>query len=124
VPLSENINTYSDVKPILDAALKSNGGVYRLASFNDAIRWRQRAYKFRLLVQRRATREMNIAGAEGSTPYDTMILRIAGTRPEVIIEFQAPRGEFVPNEEPATPSTVLDEDALLAAARRLAGEEE
>lgn len=47
--MSKNLATYSDIREVLDQVLASGDGSFILATHNDAIAWRLRAYKFRKL---------------------------------------------------------------------------
>ena len=69
---SKNINSYSHVKNVLDAALQHGEVVYELPSSGDAHRWRMEAHAFRKL-----------ASAMGDRRYDGLILRLSGAMVEI-----------------------------------------
>ena len=101
---------YTDVREILDAALRSGGGEFTLATHGAAIHWRQRAYKFRKLFAETVAKD---------SPYDGLTLpQIPAESSTVLIKLRAQRGTFVPLGEPvAEPG---DDDGLLDAALNLA----
>jgi hypothetical protein len=83
-------SSYSDIRPILDAALAAGGGQYRprgangQASPQAAIRFRHRAYSFRRALQHQL-REQGMGIVEVSTPYDSMVLSIDAQDPTLVI---------------------------------------
>lgn len=70
MPLSKNLHTFLDVEQILLAARESNGAIYTLANYADAVSWRRRAYQYRKLL---AEQTGSLAGP-GATPWDDMRL--------------------------------------------------
>lgn len=112
-----SLESFADVKQILDSAIRSGGGMYRLSSSGSAIAWRQRANKFRKQWY-----------AERRTPdYEYLILRLPNGSDTVEIAFRQPSGEFIPTSSPAEfipnvpaeSSTVTDElDEVAADIRR------
>ncbi len=113
---------YAAEKAVLDRALASNGGRYRLDTPGKAIHWRQRCYQMRT----RLRNEIN-TGNEGvplATKYDPISLRPDPADPCVmIIEVGIPKGEFTPG--PAVPDEWIQgeilPDPLEAEALALAG---
>lgn len=136
MPLPNNVNSYADVKVVLDAALAAGGGVYKLKTEKEAVRWRQRAYHFRKLAQRQAAAGSNLANYQPPTPYDSMHLTIEG--PKVLIGMIRPAegvlvlpdgSEIVPeipkvsfNEKEK--QRLDEEEALHLAALKLIGDED
>lgn len=87
--LSQNINNYRHVFPILDAALANNGGTYKLLSKSQALRWRMEAYQYRKLLS-----------AHGPTKYDDLVLSVNGASIKITIReiagiFVNPVGEEI-----------------------------
>lgn len=123
--LSKSLGQYADIKPILDAALKSNGGRYRLATHAQAVRWRARAYYYRKLLQQQKD---FLTNAEKPTPYDAMKINIApkGSPDDnvCVLDFYRPLGQWEPNEgetaDPIEQATLDHEDELALAAKRFA----
>lgn len=76
--LSSNINTYADVAAVLEAALPSGKATYTLPTPGMATRFTQRAYKYRLLLQKAEKDAKGIRGYQPPTPYDQMRLRKEG----------------------------------------------
>jgi hypothetical protein len=60
--MTARLGLYADIQPILDEALRSNGGSVTLASHGAAVNWRHRAYRFRKAFAATALR----------SPYDTL----------------------------------------------------
>lgn len=90
MPFSKNPLTYSDVRPVLDAALAAGGGAYRLESYKHACIWRAKAYYLRKLL---AEGKQIAPGIIPSTPYDGMKLQIKDN--VVYIRFNEPTGELM-----------------------------
>ena len=106
---------FGDIKPLMDAALASGGGIYHAPTSGQAVRFRQRAYQFR-----KAFRE---AAAPAASPYDRLtIKRLApGDTKVEIVPISLP-GTFTPAEGPPvieTAAPVLEDDELLQAAEAL-----
>ncbi len=99
---------YSDLIPILDAAIASQGGTYTLATHGDAVHWRQRVYKFR--------KAWGLAHAPPNK-YDVLVLpRIPADSSNVLLTVRQAVGVWTPGGVPrAEPA-----DDLTAAAFRLA----
>ena len=93
MPTSRNINTYSDVREVLDTALDHGGLVFRLKSPGKAKNWRQRAYTFRSLLQRIAEERLPLPGYQPGTPYDELVLEVEGCC--VNIALRKPEGEML-----------------------------
>lgn len=73
--LSQNLNSYKHIKPIMDeAAARPDGVVYTLPDAKSAIRWRLEAYQFRRLL----------AAQQGPTPYDSLVLRIDTNKVRIV----------------------------------------
>lgn len=136
MPLPTNINAYADIKAVLEPTIAAGGGKYRLPSPKEAVRWRQRAYRYRILLQRQLAAASNLKGYTPPTAYDAMRLTISiGDPRTVIIEMvEQPMGELILNtgetfrpqvqvvEAPAKPDAPIpqaEEDALLTAANLL-----
>lgn len=88
MPFSRNPSRYSDVKNVLDQALRHNGARYSLPSHSSAINWRFRAYTFMKLMANLAAEAKQIPGQLTTTPYDNIVLTIEKDSPTVIV---APR---------------------------------
>lgn len=102
--LSKNISSYNDVEAVLSSALEAGGGIYTPPE--GPTRWRQRAYFYRQLL--------------GSSRWNTMYLTIDG--PAVRINFRPAVGKLVNfsgEETPVQPTSMLEDDPLLAEARAL-----
>ena len=111
MPLPDTINAYSDVRDVLDLARQRGGGVYRLPTAAEAVRWRLRAYTFRKLYRKENG---------GYSPYDNMTLRLDGTAVSITINvplgtFEDLSGEAVPVED----KHFLEHDELFEEAERL-----
>lgn len=107
--LSSNINTYSDVAAILQQILEAGGtATFTLPSAGKAIQWRQRAYKYRLLLQAQYRTQANIKGYTPPTPYDRMKMVNTANRIQIDME-PAPEGTIllpsgkIVKPEPGTP---------------------
>lgn len=97
-PRPNRLGLYADVKEILDQCLKTNGGEYTLESYNKAVHWRQRAYKFRKLYAETLSPGL-------LSPYDSITIpRIAPNSSTVLLVKQKATGIFKPTrpvkEEP------------------------
>ena len=124
MPFSRNPARYSDVKTVLDQALRHNGAKYTLTSHSAAINWRFRAYTFMKLLANLATEAKQIPGQLTTTPYDNIVLTIEKGSPTVIVESRKLDGVLVVNgPEIDLPLTVPDDDSLLAEAIRLKEED-
>lgn len=97
--LSRNINSFADVKAVLEAVLAAGGGTYRLPTKGKANYWVMRAYQFRKLLQQSVKGE--------PTPYDRMIMRRKDNEIEFILNPEAegtllaPDGEEVSIRQPS-----------------------
>jgi len=121
-PVSNRLGMYDDIRTVLDAALKSGGGIFRAndsfgqPSHGAAIHWRQRAYKFRKLYAQTIANDSSLA----MSPYDKLTLpQIADGSCDVIIKVRTQAGTFMPNTEPYK-SDVGPEDELFDVAREIA----
>lgn len=94
MPMPKSPRYYSDVKVVLDLALKHGGGRYKTESHKAAIRWRFRAYCYRTLLAKLDGEGNPIPGYAPVTPYDEVELTIDDST--VIIEFREPKGIFTP----------------------------
>lgn len=83
--LSQNLHTYADVRRVLDTAKQMGGGRYRLATKSEAVRWRQRAYKFRILLREQLAAGVLVPGYQPETPFDDMRLTVEDN--VVVIKF-------------------------------------
>jgi len=83
MPLPTNVEAYSDVKSILDTALKIGGGRYELDNSGAAHNWRQRAYTFRKLLR---------LSAVHTNPYDEVVMTIDDST--VVIQLRSVQGTF------------------------------
>lgn len=108
--LSTNINTYNDIRRVLDTVLaKGEVARYKTESRADAVRWRLRAYTFRKLLQRQLNETAGtIPGYSPSTPYDNMILRLDDTAVIIDMDGQAIPGELT--DETGRPLSLLEAD--------------
>jgi hypothetical protein len=100
---SRNPNNFLHIKPVLDAAKLAGGATLSLRSKKEAFYWRAQAYHYRKLLS-----------ANGATPYDNMIIRIA--EGEVTIDFHTinttittPTGELITTEGPQSADPFEDE---------------
>lgn len=95
MPLSKNINSYADVAQVLAAVVASGESrkTFRLPTTGLAVRFVQRTYQYRLLLQR----QLSLAAGKGiqpATPYDKMKMFRDG--PDVVIDLAPPiEGNFV-----------------------------
>lgn len=105
MPLSNNLNLYSDVRTTLDQALRADGGTLAFADAREATHWCHRANKLRALL-----------GREGPTPYDGM--RFRRREATVEIELAQPQGHFTPRQEAPSDEGDFDFEAALAQAQR------
>jgi len=97
LPLSKNINTYTDVAEILQAAKPHTRIIYDAGTRGKAVRFLQRCYQYRLLLMAQLKGQSAIKGYQPPTPYDRMKLSyVPGIPQHVIIDFDpAPQGEFI-----------------------------
>lgn len=115
MPLSSNLNTYADVAAVLEPVANAGGRAsYELPTPGKAIRWRQRAYKYRELLQKELQRAAHRGAIVPRTPYDTMRLDLKG--PLVLIDMvPEPEGmlhlpggaSFTPRVPGATSATAV-----------------
>jgi len=74
MPTSRNLNTYTDVRRVLDTALQHGGIRYKLPTRGKATNFRLRANTYRLLLQKQAEESVgNLPGYIPGTPYDEYI---------------------------------------------------
>jgi len=111
------LGEYSDLIPVLDAALASGGGTYALSSHGQAVHWRQRVYTFRKYYAERVT---------ANSKYDQLTLpRIEENSSVVVMRLRSPLGNFTPAGAIAPlVEPDLDDDLLSAAeefAKKLGG---
>lgn len=111
MPLTKNINAYADVAEVLNTAHKAGGGEYTMTDVNEAVRWRQRAYYYRILLLEHA----------GFTKFDTMKLTLEGS--VIIINFNANQTGTLTSLDGKKLKPELEVDkSLLEAATKLAEE--
>lgn len=68
---------FSDIPPILNAALEAGGAQYVCPTYEAACAWRARAYKYRQLLRKLETqRYAHVPGYAVHTPYDVLLLRL------------------------------------------------
>lgn len=99
---STNINIYSDVATIFDAALAAGGeALYQTDSPASAHKFRARAYQFRKLLRELAA-ETCVPGQAPFTKYDHIVLQLDKTDPsKVVITQRKPAGVLtLPNGTP------------------------
>lgn len=115
---TNTLGNYLAIQKVLDAAIAAGGATYALPTKGAAIHWRQRAYKFRQLAQKKSI--------TGSSPYDSLFLRIRDDEPNVVrIEFEELKGELRgPDGKPIViaeqPQTAPPHDDYEEQARQLA----
>lgn len=81
MPLSKNLNTYTDVLQVLTTARKNGGAVYELRSPGAATNWVARAYYYRTLLTKTAiARAGQVKGFIPSTDWDDMLLTREGAK--------------------------------------------
>lgn len=108
-------SAFTDVKQVLDEALRLGGGTYVLATHGEAVNFRHRAYKFR----------KSYFETFRDPKYDALTLpRIDPESTEVVINVAKAKGLFVPHEGEAIthPTTSLDEAAAQLAEKILKGD--
>lgn len=108
MPLSKNINTYSDIAQVLAAVVASGKerATWRLPTVGLAVRFVQRAYQYRLLLQRQLATAAG-KGIQPETPYDRM--RMTRTESDVLIDLFPPvQGSFVEDGLEVTPTRVVE----------------
>lgn len=116
---------FADIPPILNAALAAGGAQYVCDSYEAAVSWRARAYKYRTLLRNLETqRYAHVPGYEVKTPYDVLMLRINDReRSNIVqIDFAAGPGKLLgkdgkPLDPVFTPTVAseLEEEALRVA---------
>lgn len=112
MPLSNNINTYGDVRKVFDIAVERGGVKYKLETHKAAVHWRHRAYQFRKLLFKQAERNSIVPGQPAETPYDNLVIRIEDN--VVIIQPMELTGELADlNDEPISGVGLGDDDDLL-----------
>ncbi len=79
-------SSYSDVAPIMKAASEQEAGLlYRLPTYNQAVNFRQRCYRWRKNMLKLAAQQMGeVPGLEPSTAYDSLQLTIVNGAGETI----------------------------------------
>lgn len=132
-------SAFTDIAPILDAALAAGGGAYRPIGPNGepsaaaAIKWRHRVYSFRRSLRHQQSQALGPFDIQGTTPYDGIVLTIEEGDPTTVLinKHQSLIGrlttlEGVPIEpvRAAAEATVsgIDDDPLLEQARQQAAE--
>lgn len=97
MPLSKNINTYTDVAEVLASILPHRRASYVVNDRGQARRFMQRCYAFRLLLQKQEAARSGTKGFQPPTPYDRMKLTLDEENPrKVWVDFDpAPVGKIV-----------------------------
>lgn len=124
MPTSRNVNTYSDVREVLDTALEHGELIYRLATPGKARNWRQRAYTFRNLLQQLAEERLPLPGHRPGTPYDELVLELEESC--VRISLRVPKGIMtLPDGTPvrAKPAPAPEADDLISHFRNMIEDE-
>ena len=103
------LGMYADVRDVLDAALRSNGGTFICATHGAAVHWRHRCYRFRKLYADTVSAD---------SPYDRLTFpKIPPESSTVVINIIASPGIFVPSDPSAVvPGHEEADDELLKAA--------
>lgn len=123
MPLSTNINTYADVAAVLEQAAPHGKASYRLPTAGKATHFMQRAYKYRLLLQRQVRDQAGVKNFQPATPYDNLKMKVVGTAveldfaPEPQGELTLPGGKVLKPKaitiEPVAPKVDAPADAPL-----------
>lgn len=79
-------SSFSDLAPLLQAALREGGARVQLDRPADATQLRQRIYRYRKAMGDAA----QAAGYPSTTPYDSMLVTIDQRTCEVVIQFRSP----------------------------------
>lgn len=97
MPLSKNIHTFSDIAEILTAAVAYPRITYDAGTRGKAVRFVQRCYQYRLLLQAQLKAQSNVKGFTPPTPFDRMKISYEpGVPSHVILDFDPePQGEFI-----------------------------
>jgi hypothetical protein len=94
MPLPTSINSYNDVRDIVDSAIKHGSGAkLTFPSRNEATRFRQRFYTLRKLLRERS--------ADDLTPYDNCVLRDGGDETSLRLEITSAQPVTVTFDNPA-----------------------
>jgi hypothetical protein len=83
MPVSKNLGTYSDVRVVLDAALRHGSVTYKLKTTGSAVNFRQRCYAFRKVLLQEMMKTPLLPGIVPSTPYDHLAFTTDGTAVKV-----------------------------------------
>lgn len=115
--IANRLGMYDDCRQILDAALQSGGGEFKLPTYGQAVHWRQRAYQFRKLYAQTLASDDSFS----MSPYDRLTMpRIEEGTSTVVIRVREIIGEFKPNREPSKASEVaVPGDALFDVAKSI-----
>lgn len=120
----KSLSQFSEIPPILNAAIEAGGGRYVCADKGTAFRWRWRVNQYRRALRRlEEQRYAHVPGYSISTPYDNLVLRITKDEPNVVlIEFTSGPGVLLDKagnpvhvDSAAEAPTELDEEAALVA---------
>ena len=109
MPLSKNIHAFSDIAQILTAAVAYPRITYDAGTRGKAIRFVQRCYQYRLLLQAQLKAQSTVKGFTPPTPFDRMKITYDPLNPaHVILDFNPePQGEFIlPSGERLAPKAV------------------
>ena len=80
----KTLSTFSDIIPVLNAAVAAGGVTFECGSRAEAVRWRARAYSCRMTY-----RELQAdKGRETASPWDAINISIEGAR--IFIRLAAP----------------------------------
>jgi hypothetical protein len=87
-----NLTAYSDVKGVLETAMRIGQwpARYSLSSKADAIRWRHRANTFRSALRKNEEIRLDLPVGTGTSEYDALVFRLDDC--QVIIDLQVPKG--------------------------------
>ena len=124
MPVSDNLSTFADVERAFrialanpDGAFQPIGGADPDAARRAAIRWRQRAYKFRELLRKQIRSAFadlpDRADLVGTTPYDELTLRVVPggvqlDRAAFILGEPVGANGLTPEAAPSVPAIDLD----------------
>jgi len=109
MPFSTNLAAYTDVSPVLDAALKHKGGRYKLPTRAAAFKWRHRAYTYRKLLSQTLGGKQDYNQLELTIDDSTVVLTLR----VVNGQFTTTTGEAVELEAASSPLAEDEEQSQL-----------